>query len=531
MNLSHFFEHWQISENPFRGEEARHDAVFAKVGIAQEGRGPSATHSDFEKILGDPARPSTSIVFGEKGSGKTAIRLQLSDHFRAHNREHPNRRVMVIAYDDLNGQLDWFRESALGERSASKKRRDEDLDEVELLRKIRLVDHIDGILSVGVTNLVGGLLGGGSGADGEDGQVSGEELRRVRKSDRATRLDLMLLQALYDRDDGAEDRARRLRRGLRVMPESRRALVGLLAFLGWVVPAAVMGAFFWSGGRSAAHFTILWQIALVLSLSLWLYGLVMRGVWSKYMSRRLAGRLRRSMRTARPGQQALEAQARLLDRLPRSHRSGGVLPLSNSDEQRYALLERFKGVIRHLGFAHIVVIIDRVDEPTMVSGDAQRMQAVIWPMLNSKFLQQEGLAVKMLLPIELRYALFKESSAFFQEARLDKQSLVERLSWTGATLYDLCDARLQACRPDSIEPISLIDLFDEDVTTRDLVDALDQMHQPRDAFKFVYRCLSEHCSNVTREQGQWRIPRHVLEAMKKQEAERVQQLYRGIRPA
>ena len=127
MNLSHFFEHWQISENPFRGEEARHDAVFAKVGIAQEGRGPSATHSDFEKILGDPARPSTSIVFGEKGSGKTAIRLQLSDHFRAHNREHPNRRVMVIAYDDLNGQLDWFRESALGERSASKKRRDEDV--------------------------------------------------------------------------------------------------------------------------------------------------------------------------------------------------------------------------------------------------------------------------------------------------------------------------------------------------------------------------------------------------------------------
>ena len=27
MNISQFFEHWAIAENPFRGEEARHDEV------------------------------------------------------------------------------------------------------------------------------------------------------------------------------------------------------------------------------------------------------------------------------------------------------------------------------------------------------------------------------------------------------------------------------------------------------------------------------------------------------------------------
>lgn len=69
------------------------------------------------------------------------------------------------------------------------------------------------------------------------------------------------------------------------------------------------------------------------------------------------------------------------------------------------------------------------------------------------------------------------------------------------------------------------------MTRQDLVDALDQMHQPRDAFKLLYRCLSEHCSNVTAEQAQWRVPRLVLEHVRKQEADRVQQLYRGIRPA
>ena len=34
MNLSQFFEHWAIVENPFRGEEARTDAIFARMGIA-----------------------------------------------------------------------------------------------------------------------------------------------------------------------------------------------------------------------------------------------------------------------------------------------------------------------------------------------------------------------------------------------------------------------------------------------------------------------------------------------------------------
>ena len=176
-------------------------------------------------------------------------------------------------------------------------------------------------------------------------------------------------------------------------------------------------------------------------------------------------------------------------------------------------------------------VVDRVDEPTLINGDANRMRAVVWPMFNNKFLQQEGLGIKMLLPIELRHALFKESSSFFQEARLDKQNLVERLTWSGPTLYDLCEARLAACQAEGAQPIALLDLFAEDVTRQDLVDALEQMHQPRDAFKFLYACLNEHCSNVTSQEQSFRVPRLVLESVRRQQAERVQQLYRGIGPA
>ena len=62
--------------------------------------------------------------------------------------------------------------------------------------------------------------------------------------------------------------------------------------------------------------------------------------------------------------------------------------------------------------------------------------------------------------------------------------------------------------------MTLLDLFESDVALRDLVDALDQMHQPRDAFKFLYQCIAEHCSNVTAEEGQWRVPRLVLEMVR-----------------
>ena len=51
---------------------------------------------------------------------------------------------------------------------------------------------------------------------------------------------------------------------------------------------------------------------------------------------------------------------------------------------------------------------------------------------------------KLLLPMELRHAVFRESSAFFQEARLDKQHFVEHLAWTGPMLFDLCNARMAA---------------------------------------------------------------------------------------
>lgn len=521
MNLSQFFDHWHVQENPYRGEEARHDEVFARLVMAEEAEGDGqgtgdagsgrfgTVHSDFEKILGELSRPSSAIVFGEKGSGKTAIRLQIAREIDRHNATHPDSRVLLAPYDDLNRFLDRFHARVGGETP---------LDSFEHLR---LVDHLDAILSIAVTRVVSDLLDD----PGSASPIGPETRRSVRRLDRGLKHDLLLLQTVYDAGDHASERTRRLGRLLRPGMAPSRRLWGTLAYLGWILPATAVGLYFSLGGGQGGN---AWTIAFAGAMGLWAIGLFKRFVWDRFAAVRLAKRLARQLRMLDRSEASLVGS---LERLNPAVRASAMLPVTDSDEPRYAMIARLKRVLGAMGVTGLIVVVDRIDEPTLVSGDPDRMRAIIWPLLNNKFLQQEGMGIKMLLPIDLRYALFRESSAFFQEARLDKQSLIERLSWTGPMLYDLCNARLNACRTEGAEPMSLLDFFAEDVSRQDVVDALDQMHQPRDAFKLLYRCLTDHCSHVTADEKAWRIPRLVLETSRRTEVERLQQLYRGIRPA
>jgi hypothetical protein len=82
---------------------------------------------------------------------------------------------------------------------------------------------------------------------------------------------------------------------------------------------------------------------------------------------------------------------------------------------------------------------------------------------------------------------------------------------------------------------TLSDLFGDDVPRAALVEALEAMRQPRDAFKFIYRCIAEHCAEVTgfgtSDSTLYRIPRSVIERVRKEQIERLRQLAMGIRPA
>ena len=70
MKLEHFLRHHGINGNPFSEEDAQTDTVFKRLCLA------TIHHPAWNKFFGSPADPSTALVFGEKGSGKTALRLQ-----------------------------------------------------------------------------------------------------------------------------------------------------------------------------------------------------------------------------------------------------------------------------------------------------------------------------------------------------------------------------------------------------------------------------------------------------------------------
>lgn len=510
MNIESFFQHHGITTNPFAAEEARLDPVFGRL-IDQ---GP--THPEFPKIMGDLSKPSTSIVFGEKGSGKTAIRLLIGKHLEEYNTAHPDARVLAVAYDDLNPVLD----NLLRHRKQ---------DAEAVLDHLRVEDHQDAILSLAVTQIVNGLLG----ETGEDAAAMPADLdhRLKKKMRRRDRVDLALLAAIYDRPtSGAVDsRFDGMWRKLRLGWGTGRAAMYYGAIATTIV-AAGLGIVF---ALMADH---PWWLAPALGLSVAVAALLW-GWWGWrhltrwWLCRKIAKETPAVDRTVGELRQVIvRMSGKDLARqpLPVPQKKG-----KNERDSRYQLTRRLMEVIQPLGYEGMIVLLDRIDEPTLVAGDAERMQAILWPMFDNKFLKQERIGLKMLLPIELRHQLHRESPKFFQTARLDKQNMVDRLSWSGATLYDLCNNRLRACSspPDGDAQLALTDLFEADVTPDLLIDALDQMHQPRDAFKFLYAVIQEHCRITPEDHAKPRIARLTLESIRRDQAQRVQEFYRGLTPA
>lgn len=495
MNVDTFLKYWGLRENPFKAEEARDDQVYLRI-MADD-----MTHPDFEKIYGSPDRPSTSVVFGEKGSGKTAIRLLMEQLIEAYNTQHPDKKAWVVRYDEFNPILDRL------ERHPESK----DFN-------LRLVDHQDALLSLAVTRLVDQIVGDDSSED------SPRKLRKsLRKMTRQKRVDLAEMVMLYDQPTKSSltDRWSKVKQVLGVgtllnLPVSFWLSIAMLAL-------SVIGAVMFKTGSDdfgVIAFTVLSIVLTALSGYAWLT--------KSWRAGRLAKRIGREVR-------AVERMKGCLKKQLGDFSSGDFttmpLPVPGDQDSRYELTSRFLRIIEALGYQGLIVLMDRVDEPILVNGDTDKMKAMVWPLMNNKLLQQNGVGFKMLLPGELGHLIKKEDAEFYQRARLDKQNLIEKLEWTGATLYDICSRRLLSCRLPEAKIERLVDLFAEDVRSEDVIDALDQMSQPRDAFKFLYQVIQEHCQNTSDEIPHYKVPKLILEQIRKRQSQRVRDLQRGLAPA
>ena len=471
MKTQQFFEYHGIASNPFAEEDAQTDPVFKGHCI------DSTYHPTWDKIYGDPADPSTSIVFGEKGSGKTALRLQIARHIEVYNRTHPESQLFTIEYDDFNPFLDRFRE-----RMASRQSRAD-----RMLTQWKLWDHMDAILSLGVTSLIDGILGTRSNAKAPANEITSSQVHLL---DRHQARDLMLLAAYYDQSTAETFKGRwhRLRRRLKF----RTWRSYLAPMLGAIVTLTAAGLMIYLERWNWLERP-------------WIYLIVLVG-WLPWLARswQRLWQARFVARNVRVGKHSVSQLRQVLMRFAASDISGQPAPDRQRTDDRYELLAKFQGILKTLGYHGIIVLVDRVDEPHLINGSTDLMRALLWPMLDNKFLKHPGIGFKLLLPMELAQFIDREDRDFYQRARLDKQNLIPSLEWTGEALYDVASARIKACAMPGSSP-TLGELFEDSVSQRRLMDAFRGLRVPRHLFKFMYRLLVAHCNAHTDDAPSWRI--------------------------
>ncbi len=485
MNIQSLLEHHGISRNPFAEEDAQTDPVFKEHCIS------SAYHPVWDKVYGDASEPSTSIIFGPKGSGKTAIRLQVDQHLASYNTENPDKRIFVIRYDDFNPFLDHFCER-LSRRNS--KRPEKALD------AWRLWDHMDAILCLGVTDLVDRVL------KPDTGREAAVRSEAISKLDRTDARDLLLLAACYDQStsDSFTGRWSSLRKALRF--GNLQSYVKLVVAIVWGL--ASIGFVTWllsrsAGGEEGVNFKLLWLIPILVLIGAFPYLLDLIKCQAAALG------IRRHMRV---GKREVGSMRQVLMKIPGKELASQPLPRYDRTDDRYELLNKFQSILQRLGFAGVIVLMDRVDEPHMTGGKPELMRRFVWPMLDNKLLKHPGVGFKLMLPQELHRDIERETREFHERARLDKQNVIPAFQWTGESLYDLARARMMACAIDGRSPEPK-DLFADEISYERMIAAFQSLRVPRHLFRFLYRVLVEHCNRYTDAQPVYQIKGETFEAM------------------
>ena len=481
MRTEQFLSHHGVTVNPFAEEDAQTDQVFRS-------RCTTIRHPAWDKVFGNTTTPATSIVFGEKGSGKTAMRLQIAEAIRQHNEEaQENDRLWVVEYDDFNPLLDHF-----ADRLSARKQR----DPRKVLAEWKLWDHMDGILSLAVTDLVNLLLATKQHPVESNNRATIFDARR--NLDRSQKRDLLMLAASYDASS-AEPHAERWDR------LKGRLWFGSWRSRGWFTMGALATALVFGLISYFQKWGLLstpWPYLAILTA--W-YGWAAKWVhrnnlaWGIVSSVRVLRRERSTIRNI-----LREMSDRDLDNQP--------IPNRSRADDRYEMFTKLTGILKKLGSSGMVVLVDRVDEPHLTGGQVEYMRDFVWSMLDNKFLKQPGMGVKMLLPAELHDHLQRESKDFHQRARTDKQNVIPSLDWTGEALLDLANARLAGCSEGENKP-TIRELIDPAVSDERLVEALRSIRTPRHMFKFLYRLVSNHCNSHSDTEPVWQIKPETFEAV------------------
>ena len=477
-------KHWALDEDPFVHEDADKDPVLSKIDAV-------AVNSSFDRIFGDPRTPRPGVVFGEKGSGKSGLRLAMQRRLEAHNELHTESRVFVSVYSDFDYYLDHVRQFEGIQAGTAR-------TSAKLAECFGLIDHLDAILSLGVTQLVDDIV---------------EKKRRGRRLDRKHKNDFLALATLYYH---SEDRSRpqaveALRRRLR-NPNRRTALLYSARIALSILGVALLlfphlDTFGLAGDGFDPGPGALWRgLGFTVLAATWI------GAFASHWGQKR--RASRTVRSVRAVPQDVELIRSLLGSLGRDARADLLLPTELDEPSRYRLLSRFIGLLLELGYGSFYVLMDRVDEAALLGGKEDFMQPFVEKLMRHKLLQYKGLALKLFLPIELSKVQLGAGPAALKNMRLDKAGTVPDLRWSGQELYEIASKRLAAARSDDCEGApggALIDYLEEGIEIEHVREALNGLGTPRHAQGFLASLFAEYARNLPEDldddSERWRIPR------------------------
>lgn len=484
-------QYWGMTQEPFMCEDADKDIILQSMN-------KSAVHSGFDRIYGNPNEPAPGIIFGEKGSGKSALRLMMRRNIDEFNEQNPEKKVFLIEYTDFNQFISNY-SSTLPSRS------DEAGDAKEVISRWKLSDHLDCILSLGFTKLVDEIV------------QSGKPAKKMQHKHAA---DLLIGTSMYyhSEENTTVDAVKTLNRYY--------GFGSLRPLMKWLIALALSGV-------SVFIFMFIFIMMLVtyfnlpvgseelrnylMSLNPYIYYGTGAGLfvvtWFWFFITRSGPffSARRAARGIKAVSKDPKITAKILLKLPPRERKDFVLPKSNDEATRYDWLQRFTALINQFGYQGIYVVVDRLDEPSQLSGREDLMRQFIEKMLNIKFLQYPHIGIKLFLPIELDSLHRNASPEQLKRMRLDKSNLISEFKWSGQELYEIANQRMQACI-EGESNVTLADLFGDDLDFEYVKETLNMLGTPRYAFGFLSSLVTDYVKELPNDlpenDPRWKINRN-----------------------
>jgi hypothetical protein len=155
-------------------------------------------------------------------------------------------------------------------------------------------------------------------------------------------------------------------------------------------------------------------------------------------------------------------------------------------ENRFTLLKSYMDLVQYFGLSGVYLLVDRVDEPTSIKGDPEKMRELVTPILDDQLFQIDHLGIILFLPYELH-----DLKKYY---RSDRIKTISSINWSADNMIRLIEKRMNVSRKPGSSPIKLADIFEEEGESK--AQFIVRQLTPRNAFRLLSIIIEEHCQTV-----------------------------------